>query len=101
MNEELLGDGHAVNFVVLHGASASSAANQGHMTDAVDFPVFQDTAAVNAWALHEGAKDDIYIYGAEGTLSTYLPYPGAISTSLSSAAGYANVKNAILDALGE
>ena len=28
---------------------------------------------MDAWARHDGGKDDIYIYGADGLLRTYLP----------------------------
>jgi hypothetical protein len=101
MANELTADGHNVNFVILHGSSASSSTNQKKMTDVVSFPVFQDTTSTNAWGLHDGGKDDIYIYAADGSLHTYFPYPGNTSIVLSSTTGYANVKNAILDALGE
>ena len=62
-----------------------------------EFPVFQDVSDVNAWALHEGGKDDFYIFDANGELTAYLPYGGDVNVSLGSQAGFANVKNAIID----
>ena len=93
--------GYDVQFVIVHGASASSASAQDAMTNKVEFPVFQDTNAVNAWELHGGAKDDIYIYRADGTLSVWLDYSGALSIAMSTEAGYSNVWDAIVAATEE
>ena len=67
--------------------------------DIVSFPLLQDVAEVDAWALHQGAKDDLYIYGPTGELLNFLPHGGEISTNLSTDEGYQNVLQAILDAV--
>ena len=97
MSEELVAEGHgdAVQFVVIN--SAASSASVSKLTDVCEHPVFQDTMQVDAWGLHGGTKDDIFIYES-GALMTFLPQGGAVSISLGGP-GYANVKNAILDAI--
>ena len=66
-------------------------------TEAEDGP--EDNFPHNAWELHNGNKDDFFIYGPNGTLVTYLPRNSPlVSTNLSSEAGYTNVKQAVIDA---
>ncbi len=97
MQEELdsEGFGDAVQFVVINGSSSSSSVT--NLSDKFFHPIFQDTSTVNAWSGLGGKKDDIFIYN-HGLLMTYLPMGGAVSISLSGA-GYANVKNAIMEAI--
>lgn len=97
MQSELNGEGHDVAFLTVN--VTSGATSQQALIDVCAFPLFQDEAGVNAWAQHGGAKDDLLIYDASGSLSAYLPFAGAVDTNLSTPAGYANVKAAILDAL--
>jgi hypothetical protein len=97
MSEELVTEGYGdqVEFVVINDKFADTSVT--NLTDACDFPVFQDTTDVGAWALHGGNKDDIFIFN-DGLLMTYLPNGGEVSISLTGA-GYANVKGAIMDAI--
>ena len=97
MDEELTAEGYGdeVQFVTINWSFASSSV--GNLVSKCDYPVFQDTSAVDAWSLHGGGKDDILIYN-EGLLDTFLPNGGPVSISLTGA-GYDNVKNAIMDAL--
>ena len=97
MDEELSTEGYGddVQFVIINQKGVTSSI--GSLTAKCDFPVFQDTSGVDAWGLHGGGKDDIFIYN-EGLLTSFLPMGGPVSISLTGA-GYANVKNAILDAL--
>ena len=97
MQEELAGEGHDVAFLAVNKIGAES--SQSGLISKCTFPLFQDTSAVGAWTAHGGGKDDIYIYDAQGQLSSYLPFGGSTSINLSTTTGYANVKNAILDAL--
>lgn len=99
MRIELEAEGHEVWFaaVNLKGADAI----QAELTNRAAFPMFQDTEETNAWGMHQGGLSDYYIYDAEGTLLTWLPNGGEISTTLSSEEGYNNLKSAILDALDQ
>jgi thiol-disulfide isomerase/thioredoxin len=76
------------------------------------FPLFQDAAfdpsleedpenpvPNSAWELHNGNKDDFFIYGADGELIEYLPRSNPLfSTNLGTEVGYTNVKQALIDA---
>lgn len=97
MSEELGAEGYGdqVEFAVVNDAFADTSVT--NLTDACDFPVFQDTIDVGAWTLHGGKKDDIFIF-SDGLLMTYLPMGGEVSISLTGA-GYANVKGVIMDAI--
>ena len=75
-----------------------AAAMRADLTDACRFPVLQDTETVGLWALMGGGKDDLYVFDAEGRLTTYLPAKGETSTNLSTSEGYAAVKAAIVSA---
>ena len=100
MNElalELVAEGRDVNFVVVNIVGAES--TQSKLISQCDFPLFQDVSTVGAWQLHAGSKDDLYVYDADGKLTTYLPFGGQVNTFLSTPEGYANLKNAVLDAL--
>ena len=97
MDEELIAEGHGgdVQFVTINAEYASGSVTS--LTNVCDHPVFQDTLEVDAWGLHGGGKDDIFIYD-QGLLLTFLPQGGPVSISLSGA-GYDNVKTAILEAI--
>lgn len=89
-----------VHFVVLHGASADNDADRQRLLRLDDdsaprhtMVMFQDTEAVDAWGQHGGAKDDFYLYGADGKLSAYLP--GGQSTNLSTPQGEVFVREAL------
>ncbi len=99
MAAELTEEGHDVAFVVINPSYAS--AGQSLLTDSCSFPVFQDTAEVNAWAQHAGKKDDMYIYRSDHTLHAHLTLGGPVSIAMQPAGGvgYENVKAVILEAL--
>ena len=118
MLEELRSDGHAVEFITVNKIDAADEGYQQAMIYQLDeqneiqyddegepiyrctYPLVQDTDEVNAWELHAGKKDDFYIYGADGRLARYLPSGSeTLSTRLSSADGYNNLKGAILEVL--
>ncbi len=88
-----------VTFVVVHGASANTAEDKKAILETEDgqprhgMIVFQDTEAINAWGQHGGAKDDFYIYAADGSLSSYLE--GGQQTNLTTPEGLAFVREAL------
>jgi hypothetical protein len=85
-----------VNFVVINTASGASL--KGEFTSRSSFPLFQDTDLEDAFGMHQGDKDDYYIYNERGELSDFFPFGGDRESDLASNEGYANVKKAILDA---
>lgn len=117
MHLELQNEGFDVNVVVINKANAASENHQSALLYVLDdenrvqidtngdpiyrctFPLFQDTEETNAWELHNGKKDDFYIYDEEGVLRTYLPksQSAQFSTNLSTDEGFGNVKRAIID----
>ena len=90
------GVGDDVEFVVINNKSTGGSVS--NLVDRCEFPIFQDTLDVGAWTLHGGKKDDMFVFN-EGILMHYLPMGGATSITLSSSIGYANVKDAIIEAL--
>lgn len=98
LSGELATEGVQVQFVAINAVSAATPADQQKLIDRCSFPLFQDTKAVDAWGQHKAGKDDIFVYKADGTLSEFLPTTGGKNTDLSAADGYANLKQAVVDA---
>ena len=99
---ELEEQGKSVYIVVVNSSVANSP--EGHdpigeqfqFTDRVTFPLLQDTDGIDAWSLHGGFKDDLFIYRSDGTLQAYLPtYMGTIPIDLTTEEGYAAVKGVL------
>jgi hypothetical protein len=99
MRLELVAEGHVVAFTAVNKSDAAD--DQAELVARCAFPLFQDLVEVDAWDLHDGHKDDIYVYDREGRLAAYLPQAGEVSMVLSTAEGYANLKSAILSVVGE
>ncbi len=97
MQDELAAAGLDIVFLAVNAVSGVN--HQQNLIDKCSFPLFQDTEEQDVWGLHQGKKDDIYIYDATGLLRSFLPYAGAVQTNLSSEEGYNNLKTAILNAL--
>ena len=95
MRIELEVAGYDVQFLVVNKQDAEP--SQEKLINKCAFPLFQDIAEVDVWSLHNGKKDDFYVYDAQGLLRVYLPNAGELSTNLSTAEGYANVKEAIVN----
>jgi hypothetical protein len=98
MRFELVAAGHQVQFVSVNADSALD--TQEKLLENCSFPLFQDTEEADVWGLHNGSKDDFYVYDRDGILADFLPIAGERSVTLSTPEGYANLKDAILDALG-
>jgi len=96
MQKELKAAGRDVAVAAVNVIAAES--TQAELVPMAEFPMFQDVAAVDAWARHGGAKDDFYVYGSDGKLVRYLKYGGDIDTNLSDAVAYEAVKKIVSDA---
>lgn len=94
--DELAAEGKEISVIIVNKIGAES--TQSSLTATCTFPLMQDVTDINAWALHEGGKDDLYVYDATGTLTAFLPFSGELSINLGSSVGYENVKNAVLAA---
>jgi hypothetical protein len=96
-------EGYEVYFVVINQPTYE--ASQQEFIDRASFPLLQDTLDVKAWDLLNQLEplqgtDDIYIYRADGTLSSYFSYAANNPTiMLETQAGWDNVYNAILAAM--
>jgi len=103
MQAQLELEGHEVWFVVINQPSYD--ASQQEFIDRVSFPLLQDTLEVKAWDLFSQLEplegtDDLFIYTAEGTLSSYFSYAADNPTiKLETQAGWDNVYDAILAAM--
>ena len=99
MRVELEAEGHPVAFTAVNKTDATD--DQAELVARCAFPLFQDLVPVDAWDLHDGHKDDIYIYDRDGRLAVYLPAGGEVETDLATAEGYANLRSAIVSVVGE
>lgn len=103
MQVQLELEGYEVYFVVINQPTYE--ASQQEFIDRASFPLLQDTLEVRAWDLLSQLEplqgtDDIYIYRADGTLSSYFSYAANNPTiMLETQAGWDNVYNAILAAM--
>ncbi|MEE9385324.1 MAG: hypothetical protein V3V08_18110 [Nannocystaceae bacterium] len=97
---DLKSEGHLVQFVIVNKYDAVD--TQDKLYERCSIPIFQDLsvpAEANVWSLHEGKKDDMYVYDREGNLAAYLPKAGPESINLSTEDGYAFVRGSILSVL--
>jgi hypothetical protein len=97
-------EGYEVWFVVINQPGYDD--TQQEFIDRASFPLLQDTNDVQAWELLNQLEplmgtDDMYIYTADGVLSSYFSYAANNPTiDLSTQAGWDNVYDAILAAMG-
>jgi hypothetical protein len=100
MRLELALQGITPTFVgIASSGSNENATQQQLLIDRGAIPFFQSTAEVNAWTMHDGDKDDLYIYAPDGTLDTFLDDDDeSVLFNLSTDEGYAYVRNAIVAA---
>lgn len=97
MRSELKNQGVDAWFVTVNKSDA--VANQAALLSRCDFPVLQDSDAVQAWtSVFGGHKDDIYIYDSQGKLFKYLAYGGPQDTTLSNPDSYAALKVLVIQA---
>lgn len=99
MQIELSLEGHDVEMVAIN--LDSQAERSEMLTDRCSFPVLQDTESDDVWGMYQGRKDDIYIYGADGTLHSFFRSGEELSLILSTEEGYANVRDALRDAASD
>jgi thiol-disulfide isomerase/thioredoxin len=102
MQLELEEAGKPVYMVVINASPAHSGTHdpigdQWELTRRVTFPLLQDTDAVNAWSLHSGDKDDLYIYASDGKLVQTLNNYDSIKDNidLTTSDGYTYVKGIV------
>ena len=92
MKGEIEAAGLKVNLVVVNMAETQDSV--ANLIAQGDFPILQDVAAIDAWKLHEGGKDDMFVYSKSGKLTSFLKYGGVPDTNLGDAAAFAAVKSA-------
>lgn len=89
-----------LNLRVLALNQANALHDQQALIDRWEYPLFQDTEAVDAFGQHGGTKDDMFVYTAGGVLSAFLKWGGELEVYPFSDAGRQNIENAILEAQG-
>lgn len=99
MSKELKDEGFEVNFLSVNGVTADKEEYQENLIKKCSFPLLQDKEDIDVWGLHEGAKDDFYIFDPQGLLIVHLPFGGEVDVSLSEEAGYMGLKQLIIDAV--
>ena len=117
MLKELRAEGYDVEFVTVNKINAAEEGYQLSMIYVLNdqneiqygedgqpiyrctFPLLQDVEELNVWEIHEGRKDDFYIYDVDGTLAHYLPSGTDFSTRLSTDIGYGNLKAMVVSVL--
>jgi hypothetical protein len=91
--QELWEEGLVVNFCAVNEAADL---NPQQLTEVCTFPVFQDVEETNAWQMHGGDRDDLFIYSPEGVLTGHFDLPGGEPDgSPASATGKANLRHAL------
>lgn len=75
--------------------SANCDGTESSSNVSVAYPIFQDTVALNAWENHHdsGAKDEIYVYRADGRLAAY--YSAAERVELAQQSQYRSFKSTL------
>jgi hypothetical protein len=94
MRLELELEGHTVQFLSVNMPSGLE--TQASLVEKCSYPLFQDLEEVDVWGLMNGAKDDFYIYDADGTLARYYAWGTEPALNLSTEEGYAALKDGIL-----
>ena len=89
-------EGLNVRMAIVNAAIAAS--SQKTLIDACGFPLFQDTAAVNAWRRQGGSQNDVYVYGPAGRLGTYFRWGGPVAYDPVTRHGQGNLRAAVVRA---
>jgi hypothetical protein len=101
MHYELTAINVDVDFIIVDQSADNPPIEQ--LTNRCDFPIFQDEAAINAWGLQDGVKDDFYFYDSNGILQNFIPHSGDVNLNsyedppIDPTSGYTNIKNAVLE----
>ena len=88
MRLELKSEGRPVQFVIVNKDDAGDM--QHKLIEKCSIPIFQDVSlpqGANAWRMHEGEKDDMYVFDREGKLAAVMPKSGPDSISTTSMLG--------------
>ena len=119
LQKELEDEGYSVNVLAINAVNANEQSYRDALVYVLDddgnitqdengepiyrctYPMFQDTDDVNAWALHQGSKDDFFIYDADGELWRWLPISGDVDTNLGDPINFANFKALLIEAIGD
>ena len=99
MKNELDAAGLSANYLSVNAVSADKEPYQQNLIDNCSYPLLQDKEEVDVWGLHDGGKDDFYLFDPEGKLIVHLPFNGEVGTNLSTDEGYNNLKTLIIEAI--
>jgi hypothetical protein len=72
LQQQWLAEGLVVTFCAINSVDDG---NGQFLIDQCAFPLFQDDPATNAWSMHGGTKDDIFVYSSGGLLVEFFRSP--------------------------
>lgn len=96
---ELAFGGYALNFLVVNKADAAK--DQVEFTNRCSFPLLQDLVEVDAWGLHQGVKDDFFLYDGAGNLIGFYQATGEPALNLSTEEGMQALRTILIDAASQ
>jgi hypothetical protein len=89
-------EGLRVRVSVINAKDAAT--DQRDLVDVADFPMFQDTQAVDAFAQQGGGIDDLYVYTPSGRLSRYFKWADSVTVQPITRQGQNNLRAAVVRA---
>jgi thiol-disulfide isomerase/thioredoxin len=75
-----------------------AATDQRDLVEVADFPLFQDTKQVDAFAQQGGGTDDLYVYTPGGRLSRYFKWVDSATVQPLTVQGQKNLRAAVVKA---
>ncbi len=96
LNQDWQAEGLNVRIMSINSADGRS--SRRSLIDACTFPLLQDTVEAKVWDRLLGARDDHYIYTAEGVLDRFYDYAAGQRVDPLSARGKAELRDALLQA---
>jgi thiol-disulfide isomerase/thioredoxin len=89
-------EGLGVQVAVINAKDAAT--DQRDLIQVADFPLFQDTKQVDAFAQQGGGTDDLYVYTPGGRLSSYYKWADSVTVQPISRQGQDNLRAAVVKA---
>jgi len=99
MKDELAEEGFEAHFLSVNAVSADKEPYQENLINKCSYPLLQDKEEFDVWGLHDGGKDDFYIFDPEGKLIIHIPFGGDVDTNLTTEDGFNTLKTLIQDAI--
>ncbi|MBN1610472.1 MAG: redoxin domain-containing protein [Polyangiaceae bacterium] len=96
LDKQWQAEGLGVKIAVINAKDAAT--NQRDLVEVADFPLFQDTQQVDAFAQQGGGTDDLYVYTPGGRLSRYFRWADSVTVQPITRQGQNNLRAAVVKA---